>query len=1018
MLVGLCVFSAQAANSDASGVFAGQDLHFNADKLTTYQVDPLVAGDHVLYFDGAFSMSIGSNQLTSDSAIVWLKTISDEHRGTKTVDYNAQVYLEGNVSMVKGKLSRTTDIGQLIVDQGQVMITRFLVSGEIYATAQTREEGIFGELKTLDIYRKALLSVIPVDSEPSITSEAVVPQYGGDVTFPRSKDISAGVANIFDPGTARTTNAATETVEEAGAEVNEFEPGRAIDFEPGKASKKKQPTLQYPVSIAALGDSSPKIEKTEMGDGEFVATIIGRFYLWQKQNDQGDIIEFQADNAVIFYSSGQLETGKQTSSQDTLASGMINSVYLTGNIVMTESGRTVKAGQLFYDFENKRALAIEAEMRQFDTVRNIPVYVRAEKLKKLSDSIFQADNVTLTSSEFYLPQLSLNASKMLLTDTTSLQAREGGPVKDSNYDAIIEDISLKAGTTTFFRWPKIRADFERPDLPIKRVAVGDDSDYGFSVETRWYLARLLGKKEPEGVDSTFALDYFGDRGVGAGVEIDYKKDDYFGSVLGYAMQYRGTEDLGRTSSRENIDPGQDIRGRFTFRHRHYLPYDWQATIETSYISDKSFLEWFYRSEFNTGKSQETLLHLKRIRDNWGFTFLTKVRINDFQTQTEELPTVGFHLKGQSFWDNRMTFYSDTTVSRLRNRFGNQSDLTGSEQFYSFVTTRNEIDLPLCIGTFKVVPFVAGSYSLEDQGGYAVDIDSNPSDRQTPVWLGEAGIRASTMFYRTDETVKSDFWDINGIRHIVKPHAEAVFYNESDDVYAMRDAINFGVSQRWQTHRGTADKLRSLDWMRLDVDATFVNNDRDITNAAPSRFIWNDPTIPALVRRKAVEYGSWRDSVTADYSWRISDTTTVLGDIYYDIDSGKVDQFDIGFARYIYPDISYYLGNRYLRNVEINIPDDNVHEKGSSSLVGSIAYALSPKYTVMFATEYNLDYGQSVRTEVTLLRRYHRMYYGLTFSDDQSRDRRSVMVSIWPEGVKELALSGGRYAGMVENSQED
>jgi hypothetical protein len=667
-------------------------------------------------------------------------------------------------------------------------------------------------------------------------------------------------------------------------------------------------------------------------------------------------------------------------------------------------------------------------MRNFDPERGIPIYLRAFKLRQISENAFNAEKVTLTTSEFYMPQVSFEASRVLLTDTTGIDARTGKEVDKSSYDAILYAARMKLDQNTVFYWPKIRTNLERPDVPIKSAHVGRDSEFGMSVETRWHLSRLLGLKEPPGVDSTLALDYFGKRGAGAGVDIDYKQQDYFGNVIAYVLQDRGTDDLGRTSNRRNQDPGEDIRGRFRFRHRHYLPYDWQATIETSYASDENFLEWFYRSEFNTGKKQETLLHLKRLKDNWGFSFLSKFRINDHKTLTEELPTVEFHLKGASFWDHKLTYYSDTQLSRFRDRYKPDDAGNLPQQFYTFASTRHEVDMPFMWNTVKIVPFVAGTYALDDQDGFDTELDSDtPTEREDSLWFGEAGIRAATMFWKEDQFVKSRLWDLNGIRHIVKPHLEAVFYHDSDKTIEMRDIVNFGVSQRWQTRRGPKENLRSLDWMRLDIDATWLDDSADSTRPpivgstqpyGPAMFIWNDPTIPVLMRRNNRWYGLSRNSVNADYTWRLSDTTTVLADMNYDIKSSVVQQLNVGVSRYVHPDISYYIGNRYLRPVIIDIATDDIHEEGSNAVIMAATYAMNPKYTAIFAQEYNIDYGKNVKSGLTILRRYHRMYYGFTFATDESLKRKSVVFSIWPQGVQELAMGRRKYVALVGSSSED
>jgi hypothetical protein len=996
----LLVAGLPAAYAERDELFAGQDLHLAASLMTVYKGPDLPTDEHILVFEGTFSMSIGANRFSGDSAVVWLKTTSEYYRGNIRLDYNAQVYLQGNISVIQGKGARTTDASQVVVERGEAMVARFLVSGGIFATADERDSAAVSELAEVQLYQNAMAAVEPVRHEPTIAKEAVVPKLEEPMPKPAVEPKKPWqITDIFKAKPAE-------------------EP------EPKKPAA-EEPRFEYPVYVAGLWEPPPEMEDTAMTDGSKVSTIIGRFYLWQKRDEQGGLFELQADGAVIFHGAREPQFGRQDRTDNVLASGSVQAIYLRGGILMTEGTRTVRADELYYDFQKRRAIAVNAEMRNFDTERQIPIYLRAVKFRQLSDNIFSADNVTLTTSEFYMPQVSLNASRVLLTDTTAIDARTAKGVTKSSYDATLYDVKMKLDQNTIFYWPKLRTNLERPDIPLRSMHFGHDSDFGTSVESRWYLSRLLGLKEPDGVDSMLGLDYFSKRGVGAGADIDYKQQDYFGDIIAYVLTDRGTDDLGR--NRQNVDPDEDIRGRFRFRHRHYLPYDWQATIEAGYVSDENFLEALYRNEFNTGKAQETLIHLKRLRDNWAFSLLGKIRVNDFKEMTEELPTVEFHLKGGSFWDHRLTYYTDTQISRFRDRLPSAIDSDLPEQFFTFASTRHEVDLPFMWNTVKVVPFVAGTYGFEDQAGFNINLDGTEVGREYSVWLGEAGIRAATMFWKEDQFVKSRLWDLDGIRHIVKPHVEATFYHDSDETIEMHDVVNLGVSQRWQTRRGPKDKLRSLDWMRLDIDGTWVKDSADTARPAtlnsssfqpygPAKFIWNDPAIPVSVRRNTNWFGLLRNSVNADYAWRLSDTTTVLSDMNYDTKSSVVQQFNLGVARYIHPEISYYIGSRYLRPIVVEAKEG--FEKGSNSFVMAATYALNPKYTATFLQEYNFDYGKNVRSELTILRRYHRMYYGFTFAIDESLKRKSVVFSMWPQGVKELALGRRKYVGLVGSSSED
>jgi len=201
-------------------------------------------------------------------------------------------------------------------------------------------------------------------------------------------------------------------------------------------------------------------------------------------------------------------------------------------------------------------------------------------------------------------------------------------------------------------------------------------------------------------------------------------------------------------------------------------------------------------------------------------------------------------------------------------------------------------------------------------------------------------------------------------------------------------------------------------MRLDVDVTFVNNSGD-TASGPDRLIWNKPFIPLVDRASTVVptqdrrssdiFGPRRNYLGADYALRISDTTALLSDLNYDLQSGVVQQFNIGFSRLRWPDLSYYIGSRYLRRL-----DNGLGEEGSNAFTFAATYVLDPRYTVVFSQQFDFDYGARIRSDITLIRRYHRLFYGLTFSADESLDRQAIVFSIWPQGVPELAVGPRRY----------
>ncbi len=1005
------VVPAAADQADAAPpitMFAGQDLYLRAPGLARFRPNDT---EYILVFQDGMSLSVGNYEFKADHAILWVEVVTTESPDLPPTVYEAKCYLERNISVdppyalnVKRLDGRLALIGIEGVHLGDAIALRFRVSGEVFITADKRENI---DPRGSELYSRAFTGMLTAGMEPtSVENEP-------SLQIPSER--------LAEPPTESPTERAQPELPEPP--VVDTEPNEPVletpPQEPNEPNSEtaepevKEPEFKYPMHLSPMGGVSLE---TKWDSESNIWTIIGRFYISQKQDEEGGLLELQADNAVVFTPDQQPQGDEEKDGlEDILARSSVRAIYLSGDVVMTYGQRTIRADEIYYEFQAWRGIATNVVMRNFDPTKGIPIYIRAARLKQAAENKFEFDDATVTTSEFYLPQISLNVSKATITDTTPSDERQGRLSKDS-FDAELEDVRLKAYDQTIFYWPSLRANLERPDLPIKSVHVGHDSTWGTSLQTQWYLARLLGLQEPEGTESTLMVDYFSERGPGAGVETEYKGEDYFGNLLGYIIHDDGEDRLGRIDARKNLDPPRHLRGRFLWQHRHFLPYNWQLTSEISYLSDQNFLESYNRNEFYTGKEQETHVHLKRIEDNWGLSFLGKVRINDFVNQLEELPTAEFHWTGQSFLDDMLTFYSDSQASRLRQRYSSTDTIDGPEQFFSFATTRNEIDLPLNIDKARVVPFVAGTVAYEDGLGFFRELDGGMDVREYDVWSAEAGVRVSSQpFWRIYPDVRSQLWDLNQLRHVIRPSLTAVAFTEGDSVFEQRDMLNAGISQRLQTKRGSGDNRRTIDWMRLDVDVTWVNNSDDST-AGADKFLWNKPFIPSINtyssmiplqdRRSSQVFGPRRNYIGADYIWRLSDTTAVLSDMNYDMQSGVVQQFNVGFSHLRWPNLQYYVGSRYLRRL-----DNGYGEYGSNALTFAVTYVLDPRYTVVFSQQLDFDYGKTVRSDITLIRRYHRLYWGLTFSADESLDRQSITLSLWPQGISGLVIGDGKYSDL-------
>jgi len=1007
--------------------FAGQDLHLVGADVITYKLD---SGENVMVFENGLAMSIGANRFESSKAVVWLKPAATQVRSMQQTNYNATVYLEQNVKVMKAPLSKTTDITQTMLEGGEALLTRFVVTGEVFVTADKRTEQ---DPHRMELYRTALSYAKSVEEGPRfvVQEEALVPELPEraapkqEIVTEQGKPAETPEAKAAKPGLLEKVFGPEQTAPAAPAE----------------------PKFSYPVVFAPAGPEPLKVDSVPAPNGTNVATIRQRFYVSQKQDEQGLLLELEADDAVVFYG-GSGEPKKEGSNmEDLLSRAAVQAIYLSGDVVMAEGQRVIRADEIFYDFERKKAIAINAEMRNFDSDRGIPIYVRAARLRQLSENKFSADNVVLTTSEFYVPQISASASSVVITDTTAVD-EQLGRISNASYDAQLKDVRFKYYNHTLFYLPEMRSNLQRPDVPLHSVHLSDDRTFGPSIETQWFLSRLLGMKEPPGTESYLMLDYYSKRGFGVGAEIEYNRKDSFGRMFGYLIHDSGEDRLGSWLFRKDLRHSHKLRGRFSWEHRQFLPDDWQLTAGVDYSSDEYFVEQYWRKDYYLS-DRETYLHLKKIKNNWGVSFLAKPRINNFEDRLEELPTVEFHLTGQSLFDDRFTLYSDSQASHLRQRIGNEHFNLISQEDFTFLTSRTELDMPLWLKPFKVVPYVAGTLAYDDRSGFQpgrvnylptmlglAGIGVQPPPGGECQWIAEGGIRLDTQLWKTYPSVKSRLWDLNGLRHIVEPHLLASAFEESDVNIRQKDFINIGVSQRWQTKRGPQGQQRTVDWMRLDLDTVWLNGNESAFDwgPGPDRLTWAKPFVPMRVfsapqffnddltlpafspffgflnfpyAGTVERWGPRRDYFSADYIWRVSDTTTVLSDMYYDVRSGVVNQMNVGFSRLVWPNLSYYVGSRYLRRVQV------LGEKGSNAFTFSATYEMDPRYTLIFSQQYDFDYGSNITSDITLVRRYNRLYWGVTFSTDRSLDNQTLVVSVWPQGIPELAVGNRRQSEMVK-----
>ena len=267
-----------------------------------------------------------------------------------------------------------------------------------------------------------------------------------------------------------------------------------------------------------------------------------------------------------------------------------------------------------------------------------------------------------------------------------------------------------------------------------------------------------------------------------------------------------------------------------------------------------------------------------------------------------------------------------------------------------------------------------------------------------------GVRGSTYLSRVYPDAKSSLFDIDGIRHILKPDitAWACGTNRSaDDLFPFdetvegineADGVMLGLRQRWQTKRGPDDARRIVDFLTLDLETGFFND-------ASGDHITNGYT----------SFSRPENSITHNYVnssliWRVNDRTAFLSELNYDINDGGLDIFNVSLAVERAPRLSYLLGYRFI-------------DEGNSNLLGfDMNYRLTEKHTVALRERFDLDRGRTLDFTVAFVRRMPRWFSAVSFELDEAEDDFGISFSLWPEGIPQAALGSRRFTGLANTTR--
>ena len=498
----------------------------------------------------------------------------------------------------------------------------------------------------------------------------------------------------------------------------------------------------------------------------------------------------------------------------------------------------------------------------------------------------------------------------------------------------------------------------------------------------------------------------------------------------YGIYDRADEDiLGGFRGPEPNPP--DLRGRVLWRHQQEVTQELYFQGQLALLSDRNFFEQYYKNEFDLGPNQETFAYLAWQRRNFGATLLAEDRIGrQWRTETNWLPRVDGHLMGQTFLDDLLVYSARGSAAYAQLRPTEAPPFAVLPTVQRLDTGRfditQELSAPFALGPVKLAP-----YGLLNLAEYTNDLNGDETGRV----YGGGGARASLPFSRLYGDANSELLNLRGLYHkvvfganyryartnepftslplldrlnddatdqayrnitpfqsqIVSGPNGVALMNSGDpnnrfnpQRYAIRrlvenrtdtlDSINViqaDVRQRLQTKRGYPGLEHTIDFLTLDVSASYFPDAGRDNFGHPFSFL---------------EY---------DGVWNVGDRTALVSNGWFEPYQGGSRYWTAGAYLNRTDRTSLYVG--YRQTDPLN----------SKAVTASLGYQLSHRYYLSASAAYDFGLGQSLSNTLTLVRTGTDLTVSVGFTYNAFVNTFGFQFLVVPNLATAL---GGRYAG--------
>lgn len=283
------------------------------------------------------------------------------------------------------------------------------------------------------------------------------------------------------------------------------------------------------------------------------------------------------------------------------------------------------------------------------------------------------------------------------------------------------------------------------------------------------------------LDGAAHVDYRERRGVGMGPDLNYHLGRWGDGTFKYYYLHDENPGAGGGDSAINKN-----RQRFDFAYQADPATNLNVKGVVRYQGDTNIVREFFEGEYRQNPQPSTYVEVNRFWQNFSLDTYVQPQVNYFLDTVERLPDVRLTGQRQQLWDSPVYYESENSVGYYRHQFGTTNGMsTGLNYEAARMDTHQQLLLPQTyFGWLTVTPHMGGRYTY-----YTTATGPGAMTDDVSRWVFDTGAEASAKASRLWPEAENDFFQVDGLRHIVEPSVGYV-YVPSPNVYGASQVPQF------------------------------------------------------------------------------------------------------------------------------------------------------------------------------------------------------------------------------------